>query len=101
MNLRKLAERQECMLRLPGICNHNPETTVLAHIRNQWFGAGSKPPDICAIFACSSCHDAIDGRANPNVFAEMAHKGESYHKYILDAVMRQLHWYVKNDILKW
>ena len=92
MNLRKLARGQECFLRLPGICNHNPETTVLAHIRNQWFGGGSKPPDICGIFACSSCHDEIDGRTR---------SGKDWSLFKLDAVMRQLHWYDKEGIIKW
>lgn len=60
--LRKSARGQRCTLRLRG-CNHNPETTVLAHIRNNQFcGVGMKPPDYMACFACSHCHDAIDGR---------------------------------------
>jgi hypothetical protein len=33
MNLRKAARGRGCMIRLPGICNHNSETTVLAHVR--------------------------------------------------------------------
>ena len=31
MNLRKLAKGRDCQVRLPGICNGNPETVVLAH----------------------------------------------------------------------
>lgn len=60
--LRKSARNQDCTLRLDG-CNFNPETTVLAHIRmNRFCGIGIKPPDYMSCFACSSCHDAIDGR---------------------------------------
>lgn len=33
MNLRDRAKGQDCYLRLPGHCNFNPETVVLAHIR--------------------------------------------------------------------
>ena len=97
-DLRKLAKGQECMLRLPGVCNHNPETTVLAHIRHQWRSKGSKPSDICGVWACSACHDEIDSRTK---FMDY-HEAYLYKQlYILDALCRQLHWYVKNDILKW
>jgi hypothetical protein len=51
------------MIRLPGICNGNPETTVLAHYRMlPYNGTGIKPPDWMGAFACSQCHDYIDGR---------------------------------------
>ena len=30
--LRKSAKGQLCLVRLPGVCNHNAETTVLAHL---------------------------------------------------------------------
>lgn len=33
VNLRKTARGRECQLRVPGVCNFNPETTVLAHYR--------------------------------------------------------------------
>ena len=60
--LREAARGQPCTLRLP-CCNHDPETTVLAHLR--MFGAagiGEKPDDWCGVFACSACHDAADRR---------------------------------------
>lgn len=64
MNLRKLAKGMDCQVRLPGICNFNPETTVLAHYRLAGTcGTGMKPPDLLGAWACSSCHDAVDGRA--------------------------------------
>ena len=47
-------------MRIPGICNFNPETTVGAH-RN---GAGwsLKQDDNEMAYCCSACHDALDGR---------------------------------------
>jgi hypothetical protein len=61
--IREAAQNEECTMRLYGICNHNPETTVLAHIRGSGnAGKGMKPPDVSGVFACSACHDAIDGR---------------------------------------
>ena len=65
-NLRNLAQGRMCQLRIPGICNRDPSTTVLAHLRI--FGAagmGQKPPDLVGVHACSSCHDALDGRTDP------------------------------------
>ena len=64
MNLRKLARGQECQIRVPFVCNHNAETTVLAHYRLAGTcGAGMKPDDEQAAWACSACHDAVDGRS--------------------------------------
>lgn len=60
--IRRAARGQMCTLRLEG-CNYNKETTVLAHVRMAGHcGIGSKPSDIKSCFACSSCHDVIDGR---------------------------------------
>ena len=46
-------------MRLPGICNRDPETTVLCHIR-RFSGAGiaQKPHDFIAYHGCSACHAA-------------------------------------------
>lgn len=63
MNLRKLAQGRDCQVRLQGVCNFNPETTVLAHYRLHGLsGIGMKSLDIFGAWACSDCHDAIDGR---------------------------------------
>ncbi|MBI0554530.1 DUF1364 domain-containing protein [Pectobacterium parmentieri] len=62
-NLRKEARNRECQVRMLGICNHNSETTVLAHYRLAGTcGTGIKPPDIQGAWACSACHDEIDRR---------------------------------------
>lgn len=61
--LTRLAKGQECTVRLPGICNFNPDTTVFAHLRmNGISGMGMKAPPILGAWACSDCHDAIDRR---------------------------------------
>ncbi len=60
--LRDSARGQECTLRFYGICNRNPETTVLAHVPCGMKGMGMKGPDQIACFSCSACHDALDGR---------------------------------------
>jgi hypothetical protein len=63
MRLRASARGRDCTIRLEGVCNFDPETTVLAHYRMVGYsGAGYKPPDFMAAFACSACHDAVDRR---------------------------------------
>ena len=77
MNLRNYARNQPCMIRLEGICNGNAETTVLAHFRQIGISeTGLKPPDLCAAWACSDCHDAVDRRRHLDLdreFVQLAH----------------------------
>ena len=77
MKLRKAAKGRECMVRLPGVCNHNPETTVLAHVRLAGVsGMGMKADDLLGAWACSSCHDAIDRRGHLDLdrdYVRLAH----------------------------
>jgi hypothetical protein len=61
VRLRALARGRNCQVRLAGVCNGNPETTVLAHFRLSGLsGMGIKSPDMVAAWACSSCHAYID-----------------------------------------
>ena len=62
--LRKSAQGRECQIRIPGVCNFDVETTVLAHRNGS--GLGMKAPDYAASFACSACHDLVDGRTATN-----------------------------------
>ncbi|MWP62037.1 DUF1364 domain-containing protein [Gilliamella sp. Pas-s25] len=73
--LTKEARGRECTVRLP-CCNHNPETTVLAHYRLAGTcGVGMKPNDLQGAWACSACHDEIDRRTRifENEFVRLAH----------------------------
>lgn len=65
--LRKSAKGQECQVRIPNYCNFNPETTVLAHLNGG--GMGYKKHDLFGAFACSSCHDVIDGRVRAREYS--------------------------------
>ena len=57
------AKGEDCTIRIPGVCNHNPETTVAAHYRmNGMSGAGLKPHDTMIAYACSDCHAVVDGQ---------------------------------------
>jgi hypothetical protein len=61
----KAACGRDCQIRVPGVCNGNPETTVLAHLRMSGTrcGMGLKPHDLQGAWACSACHDAVDARS--------------------------------------
>lgn len=62
-NLRDFARGQECTIRVPGYCNHDPETTVLCHDRSAGVaGVGQKPSDLNGAHGCSACHAVVDGR---------------------------------------
>lgn len=54
-------------MRMVGVCNFNPETTVWAHANGLAAGKGRglKSPDALGTYACSACHDVIDGRVLP------------------------------------
>ena len=69
--LTKHAKGEDCSIRLPMVCNFNPETTVPCHMPGVRFGHGvARKTDFFA-FGCSSCHDVVDGRAKaPHLTAE-------------------------------
>jgi len=95
-DLRQLARGRECEVRLPGICNHNPETTVLAHYRLSGLsGMGIKPLDIIAAYSCSCCHDAADRRTHMELDRDYVRLA------LAEGVMRTLAILVKEGKLKW
>ena len=53
------AKGESCTLRVFGVCNHNNETVVFAHV-NANKGIGSKGHDIHGFYSCSSCHSETD-----------------------------------------
>jgi hypothetical protein len=59
--LTRHARMQSCTLRLPS-CNGDQATTVFAHAPSVSKGTGIKSEDWFGAFACSSCHDLVDGR---------------------------------------
>jgi hypothetical protein len=80
------------MIRLPGICNHDPDTTVLAHVRLIGVsGMGVKSPDLLGAWACSACHDVVDRRVKTNIDIgeiRLAH---------LEGMVRTINQLVKED----
>jgi hypothetical protein len=63
MNERKITESargEDCTVRLPGICNFNPETVVFAHLNGVRFGHGVGKKTKWGCYACSDCHRELD-----------------------------------------
>ncbi|CAH0528433.1 Putative nuclease YbcO [Allocatenococcus thiocycli] len=65
----KSAKGEDCTLRLVGICNFNPETTVAAHVGVRR-GMGIKCGDNFIVYACSNCHAVIDSAGREQYAAD-------------------------------
>lgn len=73
------------------MCNRNPETTVLAHLRLAGIsGMGLKAPDILGAHCCSACHEWCD-----------THHDEATELGFAQGVFRTINLLVKEDVLKW
>lgn len=92
MNLREAAKGKPCTIRIAGVCNRNPETTVLAHIDTEFKGMALKSPDICAVRACFDCHDWVDRRRG-NL------SEDEYNAIMLEALCRTLKTYVEEGLI--
>lgn len=94
--IRKSARGKICQVRIPSVCNFNPETTVCAHIRiTGTCGMGMKPSDLLTVRACSACHDVIDGRVWPKGL-----KKEDLILYVYEAHCRTLIEYEREGLIK-
>jgi len=58
--IRQSAKGESCTLRIPGVCNHNPETVVFCHAPSPHKGTGSKSDDFWGAYGCSDCHRFVD-----------------------------------------
>ena len=82
--IRESARGEDCTLRLPG-CMNDTKTTVLAHSPYKSFHGGGislKPEDLFSCYACSNCHDVLDGRKQM--------PGDWNDHYILHAFVRAM-----------
>jgi Protein of unknown function (DUF1364) len=91
MDLRAFAREQPCMVRVPGVCNRDTQTTVLAHARIIGIsGAGLKVPDLLAAWCCSACHAYCDTRHDAETQA-MFLRGVLRTQYAL-IKLKLIHW---------
>lgn len=85
--IRDSARGAPCMIEFP-CCNHDPETTVWAHWRDDSFGRGRKAHDTSGFPACSACHAWLDvgwaGKMTPALL----------HWYVMRALQRAFVWLI-------
>lgn len=64
-----LARNRPCHLLVPGVCNHDPATTVACHSNWSAHGKGGarKADDHYTCWGCSSCHAWLDQGSAPEV----------------------------------
>lgn len=94
------ARGQECQVGFSGICNHNPETVVLAHLNGG--GMGMKRANIHGAYCCSACHDFYDGRGQDRA-DWMILTGQTMadiHAEFYEGVFRTQEIMIKNGVLK-
>lgn len=95
-NLRKVAQGRDCLIRVPGYCNGNPETTVLAHARLIGIsGMSLKVPDALGAHGCSDCHDVVDGRRKTEFTPEQR------RLMLLEGVLRTQAVLIELGLLRW
>ena len=81
-----------CMLNGPW-CNHDPETTVFAHLNYSWAGKGlgQKSDDFAGFFGCSDCHRWYD---------EYAGNHQNHPLYAFRAVIKTWRWLLDHEVLR-
>ena len=95
-DLRKYARGKPCMIRIPGVCSHDPEKVVWCHVRMvDISGAGLKAPDYCGAFGCSPCHDVVDGRQKSDFTAD------ERRLLLLDAMVRSQTYMAARGVKPW
>ncbi len=89
----EFARGKPCQIRLPGVCNGNPETSVFCHINGG--GMAMKKSDIHGAIGCSACHDAVDGRVHSPYDTH-----EDVQRWFLEAVIRTQEMMIREGILR-
>ena len=96
--LRKSAREQECMIRIPSVCNFNNETTVLAHLNGSGtgtkYGNSSEAGNLLGAFACSDCHDLVDHRRRS------VYSNDAIHLMHLEGMVRTIKWWIDHGYLE-
>lgn len=95
-DLRDHAKGKPCMIRIAGYCEPNRETTVLAHLRMAGITGGKqKAPDLLGAWACSVCHDIVDGRRRSE------YTREDIRRWHLEGIVRTQYALIREDKIRW
>ncbi len=90
------ARGQQCTVRLPSICNHDKSTTVFAHLNGVRHGHGVGIKTLFGAYACSACHDFVDGRT-PNKWVSKDYLRAAH----LDGVIETMGYILRNEPELW
>lgn len=89
-NLRELARGEPCLIRVPMVCTHRVEETVLCHVRMiGQSGLGLKNLDLLGAWGCFACHTYVD-----------ANHPDS-RLYLLEGMVRTQYQYIQRGIVRW
>lgn len=92
--LTEYARGKPCTIRVPTVCNGDWNTTVCAHVRLiDVSGAGMKAADLLTAWACSACHDYVDGRTFPH------DSYETRRLMLLEGHARTLTWLIEHGVI--
>ena len=96
--IKQATKWESCTLEEPGVCNHNPETTVFCHLPDGFKGMGMKANDISGFFGCSNCHGYVDGRDNARF--KLTHEGQLHlEKSLYRAVIKTWLRLIELDVI--
>lgn len=82
------ARGEDCTVRIPGVCNFNPETTVFAHINGIRFGHGTGIKTKLGAYCCSSCHDMLDGRTQRLICFSMDELKLMHYEGVMETLIK-------------
>lgn len=97
--LRKSANGEGCTFNVAGVCNYDPKTVVLVHLR--WLGdcGGSlKPTDLQAAYGCSECNRWTDSPTKAETADRAKYESDRNYYGIRAMVRTQLRMVAKGLI---
>lgn len=64
MSIRESARGEQCLVRIPGVCTHDPATVIWSHARYGAAGRGksTKATDLAGAYCCTACDAVYDGQ---------------------------------------
>lgn len=86
------AKDEQCKMNVAGVCNYDPDTVVLAHVKCLGGSWGAKTHDFSGVDACSACHEWLD-----------SYKGEEEDRlfYTRRGIIRTLENRFERGLIKW
>ncbi len=65
------AKGEQCTLNMVGVCIHDPETSVMAHLPDGTGGSNRLTGPLSIAIACYACHGELDSPSNHRQVTEL------------------------------